>query len=353
LQAHRNNVGLLRLILASLVVVGHSPEIIDGNRSREPLTALFHTLSLGEVAVDGFFLLSGFLITKSMMRSGNLSEYLWRRIMRIVPGYIVAFLLCVMVLAPIVGGHPYQHAGDTIKRLLTLRAPPGIPGALEGMPNTALNGSLWTIAYEFRCYILVAALWVVGLLKRRFLMLGLTVVMVLGSILMGLEGLEAPAIPDAVETLVGELNQTLRLTETFLVGMCICLFWSEIQVHLIGRVAAVCTVCLVACMFEPHLAEPALITLGAYILFWLGMKADFGRLQPINDKWDISYGVYLYGWPIATALLWFNRGISPWLLEPAALTLSVLAGTASWWLVEKKTKDLDLVQNASTVRPHL
>jgi peptidoglycan/LPS O-acetylase OafA/YrhL len=93
-------------------------------------------------------------------------------------------------------------------------------------------------------------------------------------------------------------------------------------------------------LFAPHLAEMAVTTLGAGALFWLAFKARLGRLQTINDHWDISYGVYLYGWPIAALALWLDRGISPWLLAATTLPLAMLSGAASWWLLERWTKDL-------------
>lgn len=87
----RNNFGTLRLLLASLVIVSHTPEMLDGNRSRELLTMLFGTLSFGELAVDGFFIISGFLIAKSMILGGSLKVFFVKRVARIVPGFMAAF----------------------------------------------------------------------------------------------------------------------------------------------------------------------------------------------------------------------------------------------------------------------
>jgi peptidoglycan/LPS O-acetylase OafA/YrhL len=90
MDSNKNNIGFLRLLFASFVIIGHSPELLDGNRNREPLSMIFHTISLGDLAVDGFFLLSGFLITKSMVNSRSFCRFLERRVFRIYPAFMLA-----------------------------------------------------------------------------------------------------------------------------------------------------------------------------------------------------------------------------------------------------------------------
>lgn len=104
---HDNGFGLMRLVFATLVLVSHGPELLDGNRGREILTQVFGGLSFGEFAVDGFFVISGALITASWMNAASARDYLWRRITRIYPGFlaaIAAIAVSVLVVAPLGGG---------------------------------------------------------------------------------------------------------------------------------------------------------------------------------------------------------------------------------------------------------
>ncbi|MDE1953572.1 MAG: acyltransferase [Betaproteobacteria bacterium] len=163
-----NRFDVLRLALASLVIVSHVPELSDGNRSREILTGLFHTLSLGKVAVDGFFLVSGYLILQSWLREPRLLRFLQKRVLRIYPAFLAASLVCVLIVGPIAGSPSYWHtldASHAVTATLTLQVP-AVPAAFQGMAYPMVNGAMWTVHYEFACYLLVALM---GLALRRSL----------------------------------------------------------------------------------------------------------------------------------------------------------------------------------------
>lgn len=331
--ARNNNFTLLRLLLAALVLLSHAPELADGNRSRELLTRGFHTVSFGELAVDGFFLLSGYLVVQSWERDPNFLHFAAKRGRRIYPGFLVACLLSVLVVAPLAVPHVATYFGSLPYRALlvsTLRLQePAVPLAFAGTPYPQVNGALWTIAYEARCYAAVALLGLLGPRLRQGAWLVGT--LVFGSLLPYNELLAHLSFP-GLHVLIGRPEAFFRLFAFFCVGACFYLFRTAFVLR--GWWAAAAGLGLLGLLFRPALASLALATLGAYALFWLVFAPlrGVGGLKRIDD---ISYGLYLYGWPIQKLLNWYFSGSSPWLLLPVVLALASLAGYTSWHLVER------------------
>ncbi len=341
MPSERNNIGVLRLLFASLVIVGHASEQIDGNTHREPLTWLFHTLTLGTLAVYAFFLISGYLITMSMTRSRSLADYLRHRVLRIWPGYFIAAMLCTFAMSPMVGGHPLsQYPADYIRMILLL-GPVNTSGQLDGLPFPTLNGAMWTIPVEFFCYMLVCFLGLIGLLKNRRIMLGLAIFSVLATFASTFPWFHDQVHAFGHRGLEYFLTEApMHLTAAFLVGGLGYLYKDTLEVCVTRSMIWASLAVLGVLMFSIHTAEIACMIFGGILLFALSFGANLGSLQKINDRWDVSYGTYLYGWPIATTILYFNRGLDP--LTLAALTLpgALLAGAVSWWLIEKPAKNL-------------
>jgi peptidoglycan/LPS O-acetylase OafA/YrhL len=334
-----NNLGFLRLLFAILVIVSHAPELIDGNRSREILTRLFHTLSFGEIAVDGFFLISGYLITQSFVLSRSVYLYLVKRLARILPGYLVSFWICVLFVAPFAGPrllalapHTILHQFSMMLRLL----PPDTPGVFPGIHYPVLNGALWTVAYEFRCYLAVALLGMLGAFHSPRARYGLLAA-VAALLLLNSTGAGAH-IPAIGVSYIGTPENNIRFFSVFGTGALYYLFRDKIQLTNRGALAA--GIFLIILFFNRHLAEMAYSLLGGYLIFWFAFKIEVLHLSRLDNKTDISYGLYLYAWPVEMILLQRCPGISPWLLGSATFLIAALLGYASWISVEKPALDL-------------
>jgi peptidoglycan/LPS O-acetylase OafA/YrhL len=320
-----NSFGALRLILASMVIFAHVPELFDGNRSREPITFIFNNgQTAGSLAVDGFFLISGFLIAGSWLSSP--STYLIKRILRIYPAFLVCSALIVLIVGPL-GGGAYPSGVQWLRmlyRMATLQAPIS-DGAFAQLHIPAVNVSMWTISYEFRCYLLTAALGLLGLLNRPRVIFGLA------AVLLGLSLLSWPELEVHLAGLMGNPQPTFRLLGVFLVGIAYRLRPPPLN----GSLALGACLLLVPLLFVDLLAEVAFVILGGYVLFWIALRSTWPPLRRLNATDDISYGVYLWAWPISALLLSFFPRMDLLVLLPTTLAASLLCGAVSWRLVEK------------------
>jgi peptidoglycan/LPS O-acetylase OafA/YrhL len=327
---HKNNFGFLRLLFASLVIVSHSAEIVDGNRSRELLTSFAGTLTFGEIAVDAFFIISGYLVLKSFETSDSVRSYLGKRVRRIFPGFAVAYLFCVFVLGPWIDiDFRFHKISDYLRagwEIITLSGP-GWRG-YPGLPVHAVNGSAWTIVYEFKCYLYIIALWAIGLYRRPWFFATLTFLLLISN--------EAhwPTWIGPLAKIVGHPSLFIRLAGLFCAGGCFYLFRDRIPFK--PSLAGLATIALLACMYFSILAEMAFAIFGGYLIFYVALHFKSALLESINSRTDISYGVYLYAWPIQISLVYFLRIRSPVELMAMTLPLACLAGFLSWHLVERR-----------------
>lgn len=304
-----------------MVIFAHVPEIIHGDRRSEFLTLIFGTISFGELAVDGFFILSGYLICKSWCTRPNLRVFIANRFLRIFPGFLVSALVCALVVGPAFGADDYFAKFDWrafVAGLLRFGFS-GVPAAFSGTHYPAINGPLWTIPWEFKCYLLVAVSGVMGVFQRSWFWPAVFFVCALIYFFAGL----------GFKVYVPE--NYYRLGMVFAAGACFYKYEKAIPWRFEWALLAFLVFFLLL-FFKPA-AEIAVSIFFGYVVIFFALHARV--FEGFNKLPDVSYGVYLYAWPLNKIVLWYAPNIGVAGCVVVVLTLSCCAGWLSWHLVEK------------------
>lgn len=337
-----HNYDALRLWAAVAVIFSHGFLIAEGTEDREPLQMLTGEI-LGIYGVFTFFVLSGYLITQSRRRSRSTLDFLWRRAVRIVPAYVVSVIVAVLVLSP-----PYADGG-----VRSFVAEPGtwrlIAQALcfeldvvyservvfyastESL-GSVVNGVFWTIRVELALYVVVALLHLLRLLNLYT------------ALLIAL----ASTIAFATRQYPSEWWPAFFGLPGFFAGAA--LEFAPERLRTSGRLALAFVACTIVAgvlghvdRLFPLLAAQPLVWLGCARAPGLGNWARFG---------DLSYGVYVFGWPLQQVVRAFvGTGASGWTFFLWCLPPVLLTGWCSWRFVERPALRLKRVWSKAAGRP--
>jgi len=342
----KNSLNLMRLLLAVTVVASHSIDL--GLFGKDWIG---DRTTIGEVAVFGFFGISGFLIARSA-EANDTGRYLWQRFIRIFP----AFWICLVVTAFGIAFLGWLHLSDLYHVHSPasdyFRAPNGPFDYLEhnwylkmdqyAIITTVWNGSLWTLFYEFLCYLMLGALAFTGLLRRRVTVLALFLVM---------WSIEAAMTVNPKwqatysRTGTDDLKFFVELSVIFLAGTLIYLYRDRIRDS--GWIALACTALLALSLTLPIGGRTPSFTLTstellapliAYPVLWLGFHLPF---TSIGSKNDYSYGIYIYAYPVAVLLGPYGAANHGYFVFFAlTMVFTIPLAVASWWLIERRALKL-------------
>lgn len=326
------NFNMIRLIAASMVIFSHAFLISEKTTANEPFMRLLgEGRNLGRFGVYAFFITSGFLVTQSA-QFGSVGGFLWRRMLRIYPALVVCTLLSVYVLGPFfsplgIGGYLgwSYHVRTTVYSVLNPSYGMVLPKVQFYDPAiswlaTFTNGSLWTISQEIFCYLILAAFMAIGLLRAPLMALVLAVAVTWELFF------EHPW-PD----------KKLITDFTFIAPFFFCgsLLWFVIerwQPNIVLALIFVALGVLFAVVWPDYLYGPMLF---AYPLVYIATSPII-RLPTLDRLGDLSYGTYLYGWPVEQVV---NHALgqysTPWSVFALALPTALLFGWLSWHLLEK------------------
>ncbi len=331
--AHRaNNFDFVRVVAALCVLLSHQYAL---NGLPEPTLWQLH--SLGGIGVLVFFTISGFLVAQSWQADPHAGRFAARRLLRIWPGLAALTILLALVWGPLVsslGAADYLRHPLLLKYFNNLRFSfrDALPLRFDGnaLP-TAVDGSLWTIPLELKCYLALALLGLAGLLRARWVVPVLTLLCVAVYVAAEPRGAATMAVFD-------QNIQKLFLFEFGLFFFAGVACW-RLQAFAEGRRALLCMAAgwaLGAAAWAAGQPFLALWFLLPVTTLALG-TASLPLLRRAGRFGDLSYGLYIYAFPVQQTLIWLCRDTLSW---GAVLGLTVLStfalAFASWHLVEKR-----------------
>lgn len=323
-DSHKNNFGFLRFFLATAVVWSHSYAL--AGRPSDPVWALSRQIDGGSIAVDGFFVLSGFLVTQSWVQQPALRIFAVKRLLRLVPALLVATIFGAFVIGPlgttwpftdyISSPDPWLHfLGVPLNRYLFLT-----PSFVDNPYPHLLNSPLWSLRYEILCYALLALL--AATWGRRLGKLSLA--------LFGLSWLTFVLLPASISPL-SILVKTPRLVACFSAGMVLFLYRDRITIA--ASWAAAAALLLIATFFAGGFSS-AVPWAGAYLLICFACWQK-SRLENFCRYGDFSYGIYIFACPIQQLLLYYlSPAIPIALFFVLAYVPTVVLAALSWHFVE-------------------
>lgn len=334
---HANNFDFLRLALAVLVIFSHSYPLATGTEAHEPLHVLTRgQMTGGALAVDLFFVMSGFLIAASAERSRGVLPFLKKRVQRIYPAFVVCAVLTLVVVLPLASGTMegswLARGGDFLLQTLRLREFDYTHAFPQNPYPNVINGSVWSIQYEFWCYVGVAILLMAGLLRRRRLLAASFVSAVAVSVAFQVRGWIFGG--KFLGRLLGSPQLWARLLPLYLAGIVFYLYRDRIRLNERGAVVAL--IALAAACRVPWGWTAVFPFAGTYLVFWLAF-APWLRLNEVGRFGDFSYGTYLYAFPMMQLLMMaLGHPVAPIMLFACATPLALLAAVASWYAIERR-----------------
>ena len=339
--ARANNLNFIRLFAAILVVLSHAFNISYGKadwKNHEFLARITDgNLSLGKLAVFCFFILSGYLITASYVKSKNNAEFFLKRVVRIYPGFLFVLCVTVFLITPIYSENTlwqnylskenYLYIFHNLSFLINNDQ---IPGLFENNPLPGLvNGSLWSLKHEMYCYLTVPlCVFLTQNKPKRILAVFCSLAII--NLLFYVNWI---GFLDWDGGLAFRIKRFLGLYEYFLAGVFVYSIRDQIIISRKYALALFPVLCL--SIFIPPITSLCFSIIGTYILFVMGYSPNIS-MPNVHKIGDLSYGIYIFGWPIQQIIMQQSGYSMTWYMNfLLSMPFILVMACISWNCVEK------------------
>jgi peptidoglycan/LPS O-acetylase OafA/YrhL len=330
---HKNNFDFLRLLFATLVIVTHSYSLL-GFEENDLFMQISKTHTFSYFAVRGFFVISGYLIFQSLIRSNSLVSYFWNRFLRLFPALLVVLLLTVVFGFFLFNGTLYDYINTSTVQtyipknlsLYFLQYPLKNDIFKDNPLPLVINGSLWTLRFEFSMYLLLSFLFI---FRKNKNVINISLFSLFFIAVIGVSFFEKYLIN--IKFLLNWF-QLFELGIYFISGSILASlnfnkFKYKKQLLLVLLVLFLILMLMNKLNYIIFIILPLLV-----ILFGLCPLKYINNLTVKIG--DLSYGVYIYAFPVQQTLIcYFHPSINE-LIFYTTFLVYILA-YLSWHLIEK------------------
>ena len=330
-DAKSNNIQLIRFIAAVMVIISHS-FYISGCENRDPVALLSRgSFDFGALAVEVLFLISGFMLAKTLSRAKKTSflSFLRRRLKRMMPalGFVVAACILAGAFISELSAADYFHSPQTWKYLLNAFFIPvhNLPGVFEeNIYGQVVNGALWTMPLELLCCIAGYLFFALGLSEKKRALITLP--------------FAAAAILSAELFLPELIRTSAEVAVMFYMGMLYYILWDSIKFSLPLAAAALAGFLLLCALRLPIVGA---FLLEPYFVLYLSFCACQCSSR-IASSGNVSYCLYLWGFPVQQLIVRsFGGGpMSPALNFALSLPAALVPAILTHIFIERRAMSL-------------
>ena len=336
-----NNFDFVRVLAAILVLVGHSPALFKNKPFYyDPLIKIIG-YPAHAIGLYIFFIISGFLITKSWESKKNTFEFIVSRILRIFPALLFTLICTTFILGPLLTSYhlsDYLTSKETYKHLLNItlfRIYYELPGVFGSNPyNNAVNGSIWSLSYEFTCYLLLILFGYFHFLKNKWFSLS---IYVLAVILISFYKSEIELSYPTIPFLGINMDKMIEFFILFFSGSFFYLFRNYLTFNWITYSFIISLIIITRVFQIPFIFNSIIFS---FLIFSLVFSRRI-NLNKFGKYGDFSYGIYLFAFPIQQIIAqFFTTEFNLLLLILISTLFTFIASFICWNLVEKPTLKL-------------
>ena len=334
-KSRDNNFNLIRFIAASLVLYSHSFALVTGSGDAEPLRNSIG-MTFGTIAVDIFFITSGFLIAGSFFGRNNIFAFVWARVLRIFPALIAAVAFCTFAIGLFFtteSASEYLANKETYRYFLKnitlfFGVEYNLPGVFENTPHKyAVNGSIWTLPYEVEMYAYLAIIGSILLYFQKWfnsnylksIFLCIAIIAVSANIVNHFQ----PFIDDKL----------IRLFSLFFTGSAFYIWRDNIYLSL--KIFLLLVILLSISIVEKEVFLIVYSISIAYLIFYIAY-VPAGIIRNFNKVGDYSYGIYIYAYPVQQSIAALIPDVSIPMMIVLSFFITFILSFLSWHLIEKK-----------------